>query len=252
VIIHVGTGAITAAARQGDETPESPGRVSAETRQPDPVPAFLANGQPHDPALLTFPVTHPACPMRCHVEDGLALSPATAQMIACNAAISTMLHDAGGTVLNVGRRTRKPPAALRRAARERDRYRCRFPGCESRRIDLHHIKFWVNGGHTSLANIICLCKRHHAIVHDKGLIIAAVSDGFAFFTTDGTPIAASPPLPDSSPGGIATCHHAVIDPYTIIPPYSGERLDLHLAIWTCFANARIDAARREREQAAAS
>ena len=32
----------------------------------------------------------------------------------------------------------------------------------------------------------------------------------------------------------------------------GERLDLHLAIWTCFANAKNQAARRERELALAN
>jgi hypothetical protein len=64
---------------------------------------------------------------------------------------------------------------------------------------------------------------------------------------DGTPIAASPPLPASTPGAITGCHDADITPSTIIPPHSGERLNLHLAIWTCFANAKIDAARRERE-----
>jgi hypothetical protein len=153
--------------------------------------------------------------MRCHVEDGLAIRPSTLRMIACNATISTMLHDAGGSVLNVGRRTRRSSAALRRAARERDRYRCRFPGCESRRIDLHHIVFWANGGHTRLENIICLCKRHHAIVHDKGIIIAAAADGFAFYMAEGTPIHASPPLPASTADAITTCHDAVINPSTI-------------------------------------
>lgn len=231
VIIHAGTGAITACP---DEDPQ-PASVSAET-PPDP---------------LGFPVTHPAYPWRCHVEDGPAIHPATAQMIACNATITTMLHDGDGKALNAGRRTRKPPAALRRAARERDRYRCRFPGCESRRVDLHHIRFWANGGRTKLANILCLCKRHHTLVHDKAITIAATPAGFVFYLADGTPIPASPPLPASSPGAITTCHDAAITTATIIPPHSGERLDLHLAIWTCFANARTQAARRERQQAAA-
>jgi Domain of unknown function (DUF222)/HNH endonuclease len=229
VIIHAGTGAITGS--------EDPG-VSAETPGADPGPAV--------------PVSHPAHPARCHVEDGPALSPATAQMIACNATISAMLHDVGGNVLNVGRRTRRPSAALRRAARERDSYRCRFPGCQSRRIDLHHVVFWANGGQTKLANLICLCKRHHTIVHDKDIIIAAaVGGGFAFYLADGTPVPASPPLPVSGPVGITACHDAVITPSTIIPPHSSERLDLNLAIWTCFANAKNQAARREREQALA-
>jgi hypothetical protein len=173
-------------------------------------------------------------------------------MIACNATISTMLHDAGGNVLGVGRRTRRPPAALRRAARERDRYRCRFPGCESRRADLHHVLFWANGGQTRLTNLICLCKRHHTIVHGKAIIIAAAGGGFAFSLADGTPIPSSPPLPASGPARITACHDAVITPSTIIPPHSGGRLDLHLAIWTCLANAKNQAARREREQALTS
>ncbi len=216
VIIHAGTGAISVTDDVG---------VSAETR-------------PDDAAL---PVTHPAYAMRCHVEDGLALSPVTLQMIACSATISAMFHDASGNLLNVGRRTRKPSAALRRAARERDRYRCRFPGCESRRIDLHHIVFWANGGETKLTNLICLCKRHHSLVHDKGIVIAAVGGGFAFYEKDGRLIPASPPLPESSADCITACHDAVITPSTIIPPHSGERLDLNLAIWTCFANARVSA-----------
>jgi len=42
--------------------------------------------------------------------------------------------------------------------------------------------------------------------------------------------------------------HAVITPATIIPPHSGERLDLHLAIWICFTNARNQAQRRQDPQ----
>jgi hypothetical protein len=41
--------------------------------------------------LLTFPVSHPAYPERCHIENGPAISPAMLQMIACSATISTML-----------------------------------------------------------------------------------------------------------------------------------------------------------------
>jgi hypothetical protein len=124
-------------------------------------------------------------------------------MIACNATISAMLHDADGNILNVGRRTRKLSAALRRAVRERDRHRCRYPGCESRRVDAHHIRFWSNGGKTMLGNLISLCKAHHHLVHDKGVIIAATSGGFAFYLPSGARLANSPPLPPSSPNPTA-------------------------------------------------
>ena len=44
-------------------------------------------------------------------------------------------------------------------------------------------------------------------------------------------------LPAPATGDITTTHHAAITPQTINAP--GDRLDLHLAIWAAFANARI-------------
>jgi HNH endonuclease len=181
--------------------------------------------------------------MRSHIQDGLAISLTTLAFISCDATISTMIHDTAGAVLDVGRRTRKPPPALRRAVRERDGYRCQFPGCHSRRTDAHHIVHWANGGETRLTNLISLCKRHHALVHDKGYLIATTPAGFAFYSPRGTAIPNSPPL-RAGPGDITTTHGAVITPTTIIPPNSGGRLDLNLAIWIAFSNARINAERR--------
>src|SRR5215472_1406339 len=62
---------------------------------------------------------------RCHIEDGPAISRAALQQIACDAVLSWMSHDEHGDVLDVGRRRREPPPALRRALRERDKCRCR-------------------------------------------------------------------------------------------------------------------------------
>ena len=56
----------------------------------------------------------------------------------------------------------------------------------------------------------------------------------------------------AGPGDITATHHADITPATIVPPNSGGRLDLNLAIWITFANARIKAERRDREQASAA
>ena len=244
VIIHAGTGAFTAA----------PERAARPQNAPAEAPHAIAPDAPAEALketvpLLAFPETHPVYPWRSHVEDGGPVDPATLQMIACNTTISTMLHDAGGNLLNAGRRTRKPTAALRRAVRERDRYRCRFPGCQSRRTDLHHIRFWANGGQTKLQNLICLCKRHHRILHDTGIIIAATAGAFTFYRPDGTPIPNAPPLPGGSADGLKHSHNADLDWHTIIPPHSGERLDLHEAIWICFANAKARAIRRERDSA---
>jgi hypothetical protein len=215
VIVHVGSEALTT----GPETePQaSPGR----------------------------PAGHPADPRRCHVEDGPAISPATAQRIACQATISWMLHDHAGNLLDVGRRHRTPPPALRRAVRERDRYRCQFPGCNSRRTDIHHIVAWAKGGKTRLRDLILLCEAHHVIVHELGYLITPASDGFAFTRPDGTPVPACPSLPPAS-GDITTCHDAEIAADTIVPGWDGDKLDLEYAIWVAFANARF-----REEQAAA-
>jgi 5-methylcytosine-specific restriction endonuclease McrA len=229
VLVHVGIDAIAdgadpvasvADAAVGD----GPVGVSAETpRAAPPVP-----GGPADPA-------------RCHVEDGSAISAGQARMLACTAAVSWMLHDRDGTVLDLGRRRRRPTAALRRAARERDNCRCRFPGCESRRVDLHHIQYWSRGGRTELTNLISLCKYHHTLIHDRGYLIAAGPGGaFAFYRPDGTAVPASPALPTAD-GTIDGCHEADVTANTIVPPWYGERLDLDHAIYVCLANARNQA-----------
>ena len=107
---------------------------------------------------------HPADPARCHVQDGPAISVSTAQMITCTAALSSgCCTTATAPSWTPGRRRRRPGAALRRAARDRDHCRCRFPGCESRRVDLHRIQHSINGGRTSLKNLISLCPYHHML-----------------------------------------------------------------------------------------
>ncbi len=229
VIVHVGAGALPAADPAGG-TSQPPAATSAD------VPAET----PPAPG-------HPADPARCHVEDGPAISVSTAQMITCTAALSWLLHDRDGSVLDAGRRRRRPGAALRRAARDRDHCRCRFPGCESRRVDLHHIQHWINGGRTSLKNLISLCPYHHMLIHQRGYLIASgPADAFTFHRPDGTLLPASPAPPDLD-GTINDCHDAAITPATIIPAWYGERLDLDYAIHACFANAAYHA--RHRDQA---
>ena len=229
VVVHVGTDSV------------SPASPAADSRD---VPAETTSRPgPQAPG-------HPADPARCHVEDGPAISVTTAQMITCSAALAWMRHDSVGGLLDLGRRRRRPNAALRRAARERDKCRCRFPGCESRRVDLHHIQYWSNGGHTKLDNLVSLCSYHHMLVHERGYLIAAACDGtFTFYRHDGTAVPVSPALP-ATDGTIGGCHDAEITPETIVPPWYGERLDLDHAIYVCFANARTEEERRaDRDQA---
>ena len=109
---------------------------------------------------------------------------------------------------------------------------------------------WINGGHTSLINLISLCPYHHMLVHERGYLIAATPGGsFTFNRPDGTALPHSPPLPQPD-GSIEDCHDAEITSATIIPPWYGERLNLDDAIYACLANARTPQERREqRDQA---
>jgi 5-methylcytosine-specific restriction endonuclease McrA len=270
VIVHVGPEALTAAPTTADPAsapaiaggpPQQPGTdpgdVSAETPAdqlapaPHGVSAEAPDGGPSGtaPTPARRPAGHPADPRRCHLADGPALSPAAAQALACHATVSWMLHDHDGTLLDVGRRHRKPPPALRRAVRERDKNRCQFPGCRSRRTDIHHVIPWAKGGKTRLRDLILLCEAHHVIVHALGYLItpAPGRGGFAFTRPDGQPMPGNPELPESD-GDLTRCHDADITIDTIIPTGLADKLDLELAIWACFANARIAAERAAEGQ----
>jgi hypothetical protein len=244
VIVHVGPEALTTTSPPEPETDhQAEAEFQAGPRPPHDVPAETRAGDRpgtcHAAGPADRPAGHPADPRRCHIEDGPALSPATAQRIACQATITWMLHDHDGTLLDAGRRHRTPPPALRRAVRERDQYRCQFPGCHSRRTDIHHIRPWARGGKTRLTNLILICEAHHVIVHELGYLITLVpGGGFAFTRADGTPVPASPTLPPPS-GDISACHDAAITANTITPNWHGEKLDLDHTIWVAFANARL-------------
>ena len=127
--------------------------------------------------------------------DGVRVSAETSRRMACDAARVAMCHR-DGEVVSVGRRTRTIPPHIRRALEERDRG-CRYPGCASRFTEAHHVKHWADGGETSLANTILLCRRHHRLVHEGGTRMALDRDGkAAFFTREGQVIGGSPPLPE--------------------------------------------------------
>ncbi len=243
VIVHVGPEALSGTATETgpDQPAAAPNGVSAET-----TPGVRSDSTAAIPGQRS--VGHRALPRRCHLDDGPALSPAAAQAIACHATVSWMLHDHDGNLLDVGRRHRRPTPALRRAVRERDRGRCQFPGCRSRRTDIHHIIPWAKGGKTRLRDLILLCEAHHVILHALGWVItSALGGGFAFTRPDGQLMPNGPELPGSD-GDLADCHDAEITTDTIIPAGLADKLDLELAIWACLANARLAAEQADEDQ----
>jgi hypothetical protein len=101
------------------------------------------------------------------LEDGPHVPAGTSQRLACDASRVVMRHDADGRVVEVGARTPTIPPALRRALQHRDKT-CRFPGCNVRIAEGHHVRHWAHGGPTKLSNLALLCRRHHRAVHEEG------------------------------------------------------------------------------------
>ena len=132
------------------------------------------------------------------IADGATyVSAETSRRLACDASVVVMHHDATGTVLDVRRKTRTIPSAIRRALLARDTS-CRFPGCTARRCDAHHVTHWADGGATRLDNLVLLCRRHHRAVHEGGFGITHHPDGkLVFHRPDGRPVKVAPALPQS-------------------------------------------------------
>ena len=168
--------------------------------------------------------------------DGLRVSAETAKRMACDAAVVVMRHGADGSVLDVGRKTRTIPPALRRALQARDR-QCRFPGCHARRCDAHHVRSWADGGPTRLDNLVLLCRRHHRAVHEEGFQVGMGPAGDTEFRwPDGRPFPDAPVAPAWSGPPLAPTDERLaaaeiaIGPDTATPDWYGERLDLGYAI----------------------
>jgi hypothetical protein len=120
-----------------------------------------------------------------------AVSARTARRLACDASVRRIVMGARSEPLDVGRRTAVVPPALRRAVIARDR-RCRFPGCDRPHAwcDAHHVWHWADGGPTTLANLLLLCRRHHRLVHRSGSFTLSLVDGRPVFRrADGSVLA---------------------------------------------------------------
>ena len=92
--------------------------------------------------------------------------------LCCDGETVVIVEDQDGEPLNVGRKSRTVPTAIKRALWARDKG-CTFPGCTHKRfVDAHHIRHWSAGGETSLKNLMLLCTRHHRLVHEGGFAIA--------------------------------------------------------------------------------
>ena len=153
-----------------------------------PTPTKAGVARPHlsvvvDLATFDADLTDPDDPDRSVAPDhpvwatlppgqtawGQTISPQAVRALCCDAGVSRVVTAGDSQVLDVGRLTPTWSAPQRRAIAVRDRS-CRGPGC-GRPIawtQIHHIRWWRNGGDTDLANGIALCPACHDLIHHRG------------------------------------------------------------------------------------
>jgi len=172
-----------------------------------------------------------------HVSAETPADPQVDSGLTCDASRVQVTHAPDGSILEVGRRTRIVPPALRRALEVRDGG-CAHPHCTNRICDAHHVVAWEDGGATSLENLVLLCRRHHRAVHrgELGVEVGASASGVVFRDAEGRELMAVPTLPalpDDPVASLRRDHVARgIDPamLTALPKWDGTRLDLGLAL----------------------
>ncbi len=121
----------------------------------------------------------------------------TVKRLCCDGGVVPVIKR-NSDVLDVGRKQRMVPTAMKRALLARDRT-CRFPGCHHTQfLDAHHIQHWCDGGDTALGNLVLLCSHHHRLLHEQGFQMKRHQDGYYFARPDGRPVEA----PSSADDGV--------------------------------------------------
>jgi hypothetical protein len=163
------------------------------------------------------------------LEDGTRVSAETLRRVACDCGLVAIGGD--GEALNIGRRARSIPPAIRRALMVRDRG-CAFPGCtHTAFLHGHHVEHWLHGGETSLDNLVMLCTFHHHLVHEGGWTVTAGAESvFAFHSPAGTLLAPEPPreLVNDTPDWLrdwADEHALDLGPAVNLPQWDGKTPD---------------------------
>lgn len=113
--------------------------------------------------------------------DGSIVPIDVLRRLRCGSRRQTVVQDAAGAVLHLGRKERYANRALRRALAARDRG-CAVPGCgrPPQHCDAHHVTYWEHEGCTDIDNMVLLCRYHHNMTH-KGSLSVLMVDGTPLF-----------------------------------------------------------------------
>jgi hypothetical protein len=234
-----GDGDVPAGTSTGPHEEEDEPEVSAARALVEVCASVLANGLRGDARPPVTVIVHvdeevlrdPDAPGCSYVEGQGGISGHVARRLACESPVVPVLFRRNGAVEPAGT-TRSVPARMRDALVTRDRG-CRFPGCSNRRfLHAHHVRYWSEGGPTTLANLVCLCSRHHALVHEGGWKLELGPSGdLRVQMPSGTELPAVGPTTRSAGGGLQSANNELgidVGPDTIAV---GEgAMDLHYIV----------------------
>jgi hypothetical protein len=124
------------------------------------------------------PSDHPGGPTSHPAGDSGGAGGLAARLRAAAALLPPVLGGAPTQPLEVGQTSRVVVAAQRAALAVRDGG-CVFPGCQQPLAwcEAHHLRHWLHGGPTDLANLALLCRAHHRAVHEGGWRLQRHPDG---------------------------------------------------------------------------
>ncbi|HEU4319545.1 MAG TPA: hypothetical protein VFS66_05645, partial [Acidimicrobiia bacterium] len=108
-----------------------------------------------------------------YLEAGPNVGREALQGILCDADTQVLARSEDGRFMDYGRRQRTAPPALKRALIHAAHGQCQADGCTSRRrLQIHHLVPWVEGGETNQTGLVVLCWFHHqVVVHQRGFRI---------------------------------------------------------------------------------
>jgi hypothetical protein len=150
--------------------------VGGEVGGPGPLDPQACQRLACDSAVTRVLVTHHPNPPPDHQPSGMA--GLEERLRAAMALLPPTLGGAPTQPLEVGRTSRVVQPAQRSALAVRDGG-CVFPDCDRPLAwcEAHHLRHWLHGGPTDLANLALLCRAHHRAVHEGGWRIQRHPDG---------------------------------------------------------------------------
>jgi hypothetical protein len=184
------------------------------------------------------------------IANGPGLPDATVRRLLCSGRIRAIVTtddadaDAEGDgkryrwrsgVLDVGANRRLVSDKQFRALIERDGAWCSVPGCGSAAgLEAHHVRHWIYGGKTVMANLVLLCRAHHHALHEHEFRIVALGRGqFRYLRADGRELPAALPRAQfiANEPAIDVAHNDVA-PDAATTRWDGKRFDRHYAVAT--------------------